>query len=308
MVCLSILLAVAPTSAKYVVTGEYADPSGFPIIQNGVMNYTYTADPDKAISIVQYSLPLNTRVDFTITYGLGNTKTGYMEYMAGTPPPIWQLVFDNSTSTVSLGTMTRTENFVDVQEASNFVKHIQFSAYGINDSATPPESGFTLYQQGYGLWSSEIVFTPIPDIQNNMISRIEITSTKPIDIVITVSKRSALAQTLEKSISQFVADSVGKMGSDALAFVNFAISIAGTILSLCIAVLYWIKFLFWDNLGLTIGIYLSISMAYAAATSKDIFMFFKKFFNDQKKFYDFMIGLWRVLIEILATFRGIFRI
>jgi hypothetical protein len=305
-----VVLACPLASAQYIVTGNYAGSggAGYPVSIQGIKNYTFTADPDEAISVIQYSLPLNTRVDFTLTYGLGSTVTGYMEYLEGTPPPIWELAFDNSTSTVSLGGMTRTENFPDAQILSGYVKHIQFSSYGINDSASPPETGFTLYAQGYGIWSDEIVFFPVNNIENNMISRFTFVSTKPIDISIESSKKDILSTTLKKSALQSVADAAGKIGSDAQAFIQLAISISSVLIETLITLLYYLKFFFVDNLGLTVGIYLSLSMAYAAATSKNIFMFFKKFINDQRKLFEFIISLWRVLVEIVATFRGIFRI
>jgi uncharacterized membrane protein len=49
-------------------------------------------------------------------------------------------------------------------------------------------------------------------------------------------------------------------------------------------------------------------MAVSICTAKNFWSAFGKFFQYQRKLFDFIMGLWRFLVEIIATFRGIFRI
>lgn len=305
-ICLAVMMLVcvivSPVMARDIeVTGGNIDISKV-LLGTGVTTYTYNADPDERISIIEYDIPLNTRVDFTLTYGTGSTVSGWMEYKPAT-------AFGLSNSTVSLDTDYRTENFVDAQVLGySLTKHIQFESYGVNKSASPVQPGFTLYAQGYGLFSQEIVFFPVNNITANMITGVYITSTQNIDVTVNTNKADKLADFITKSVGQYQADIIGGISQTARDWINFAIGIAYLIYYVVTTLVYWLKFFFYDNLGMTIALYLSISMAYSAATSKSIFRFFGKFFNDQRKLFEFILGMWRFLVELVATFRGIFRI
>jgi hypothetical protein len=301
---LIILFLVVPVQAAYVVTGNYAGSggAGYPVTAQDSTVFAFTADPDEAISVVQYDLPINTRVDFTVTYGTGSTVAGYMIY----EPDGY---VGKSKSTVSLGGMTRTESFIDAQAAGySLTKHVQFSSYGMNMSSDPPETGFTLYERGFGIWSGEIVFFPVADITQNMITGITITSTKPISIAVEKSKKDILATTLSQTASQSIADKLGETSDNVKRWIDFAVQIGNTLFELAIQLLYWLKFFLYDNFVMTVALYIAITGAMAFAGTKDVFKAIKKFFGYQRSLFEFMLSMWQRLVDLIDRFRNIFRL
>jgi hypothetical protein len=291
-------------TAGYTVTGNYAGSggAGYPDVEQNTQSFSFTADPDEAISVVEYDIPIGSRTDFILTYGTGSTVSGWMSYYAGS-------FIGNSTSTVSLDSMTRSENFFDAQVLGYaLIRHVQFSAYGINTSTSPPETGFTLYAQGYGLWSNEIVFFPVENIENNLITSITITSDRPITISIEKSKRTILQTTLRQGAAEYISGVGSGIVDSVRDWLSLAASIGPVILEVVIQLFYWVKFLFWDNLLMTIAIYIGITGAVSFNQSKDIFQAIKKFINYQKSLFLFVLSLWQVLIDLIDRFRNIFRL
>jgi len=73
--------------------------------------------------------------------------------------------------------------------------------------------------------------------------------------------------------------------------------------------LYWLRFFFVDNLLLIIALFLSVPMAFAAKNSKgNPEKFFRQYFKSLRGFFEFMLSMWRMLIETIGTVRGWFRI
>ena len=138
---------------------------------------------------------------------------------------------------------------------------------------------------------------PVDQITANLIYRIDISCDVPFTVDFYFGKAADVAGALNKSLIDL-----------AWEWINLAISMMVFVKDTAIALFYWLKFFFWDNLGMSIALYISISMAYSANTSKDIFKFIGKFFNDQRKLFEFMLSLWTTLVNLIATFRGIFRL
>jgi hypothetical protein len=70
---------------------------------------------------------------------------------------------------------------------------------------------------------------------------------------------------------------------------------------------FWIlKFFFIDNLLLIIALWISVSMAYSAISTRDIFKFYTKFFRLQKALLDFIVSLWQTLVSIVYQMVQIF--
>lgn len=91
--------------------------------------------------------------------------------------------------------------------------------------------------------------------------------------------------------------------------IDFALEILPALLGFVISLLVWIKFLFVDNLLLVVALWIAVTMAYSAISSRgNIFVFYKKFFRYQRTLLDFIVQLWNYLIQIISSFRGIFRI
>lgn len=133
----------------------------------------------------------------------------------------------------------------------------------------------------YGVTSPIIGFTIIADN--------EITYTKTEDSVKTVS------QNLNSAGLDEVMDLIYSSVWLAIDFI--------------IALIYWVKFLFTkENLLLIIALFLSVPMAFAAKNSRgNPEKFFRQYFKSVRGFFDFVLSIWRMLIETIGTVRGWFR-
>jgi hypothetical protein len=301
-IILCLLLLIAPTSAKIEVTGGNIDISKV-LNGNQVTAYNYQADPDERISIIEFDLPINTRIDFTLTYGTGSAVTGYMVYEPWTAVGL-------STSTVSLGGDTRTEHFTDAQALGYaLIKHVQFQSYAVNKTASPPQPGFALYAQGYGLFSDEIVFYPVDDITSNLITGVSISSTQPIDLTINTNKADKLQDYVTKTVGEYQANVIGDVSNTARDWINFGLSTIGYLMGMGVALFYWLKFFFVDNLMMTVALYMTLTMAFAArASGGNPAKFLRAWFKDQVGLFKFIIGLWQSLANLIGTVRGWFRL
>lgn len=67
------------------------------------------------------------------------------------------------------------------------------------------------------------------------------------------------------------------------------------------ALMYWLNLLFVENLVLTVSLYMAGSMAYAANTSRNIFLFYKTWFRQQKAIFEFMAQGFLTTIQIITT-------
>ena len=66
------------------------------------------------------------------------------------------------------------------------------------------------------------------------------------------------------------------------------------------SLIYWLKFLFVDNLILVVVLYLTGSMAYAANTSRNIFIFYKTWFRQQTALFSFIANGFSITISIIT--------
>jgi hypothetical protein len=63
---------------------------------------------------------------------------------------------------------------------------------------------------------------------------------------------------------------------------------------------YWLDLLFIQNLTLTVSLYVAGTMAYALNTSRNIFVFYKTWFKQQRALFEFMAGGFSTVISIVA--------
>jgi hypothetical protein len=123
-------------------------------------------------------------------------------------------------------------------------------------------------------------------------------SDNPVTAGAYINPRSSVVSASSKSILDVAWD-----------WINYAIAIAVFVYGFVVAIFVWIKFLFIDNLLLVVALWISVTMAYSAITSKgNIFNFYKKFFKYQKALLNFIVDLWNYLVQIISAFRGIFRL
>ena len=72
------------------------------------------------------------------------------------------------------------------------------------------------------------------------------------------------------------------------------------IVGIFLSMIYWLKFLFVDNLVVTVLLYFFGSMAYAANTSKDIFRFYKTWFGQQAALFNFIVNAFATTFQIVT--------
>lgn len=288
-VLLLVLLVLVPgvQAYSYTITNSPLYPHTTYFF-NKSYAISYDASPlGEKINRVYFSVPRNSRIDFTLYYGSSSTVTGYIE-SHGTG-----VIGERTETTVSLGSDSKTYNYLDVTPTFE----IDLAGYA-KDSDNSTRQGFLLYSYSYGTLDNNLAaFYEVPDLPANTIYKVTGSSSVPFD-----------AQVLTGSAHDVTSGVSDNPIDTGIKWVNFALSLGGYVMEMGLSMLYVLKFLFIDNLLLTVSLYLGISMAYTATTSKNIFMFFKKFISDQTKFINFLMGLWDVFISIISNFRAIFRI
>lgn len=252
----------------------------------GVYNMSYDASAEGyRIALMSFTIPQESQVDFTIYYGDGLTVLGSSENH--------HLDLFRTSTTVTLGGDSKTYTFIDTQPFYDF----NFAGYA-KDSEMENKTGFLVYSGNYGALDNDLAaFYEVQNIGVNTIYRIDATGTKPFDMFVTTGSPGDVAGGASKGIVETAQE-----------WVQFALALGGLLLGVVMGMFAWLKFFFIDNLLMTVALYLAISMAYTAATSKNIFVFYKRFFSDQRKFFEFILSLWQALINIISSFRGIFRL
>ena len=282
-----ILALVVPASAISIT----AEPLG---VESTTYQDTYSLSYDGTsegvgIQRIGIDAPTNTTVSFTLTYGNGDTVTGSVAYHNDG--------FYSQVSEIDLGGVTSTYEYYGIEQMGRFY----VAGYATNESTTTGQTvpGIVLYGSSFGLSAmmSDYVFYETGTDSDGVIYAITLTSNKPIDVVVMTNPRGEVASAKTKTFLEVVNE-----------WVVFATSIASFVYETVVTLLYWLKFFFWDNLGLTVALYICITAAVAFNQSKDVFAAIQKFFRYQRSLYEFILSLWKMLVELIGTFRGIFRI
>lgn len=285
VLCAVVLLAV-PVSAEYVVTGAGLVGTGQAYPAMSVFRYNTT--PGTSIQRIEMDLPINTVVNFTLYYGTGSTVSGYCIYQSVAPAAL-------SLSEIQLGDASNvhSEIFIDAQAAGYaLIKHVQWSSYAVNRTTSGTETqGFALHDPYYGTISRELVFYEVPNLRNNLVYGIVLTSTQPVDIWVFTAETGYLSERVSKTY----VDSLFEFGQGTL-------DIGFTIMAIVQQVMYWIKFIFFDNLVLTVALYFAVTMAYSAMRSGgDMSKFYTKFFRLQKTLLSFLMEILDKVVNIMTS-------
>ena len=290
-VLLLCLLAVSPALAEIEYTAEISALSESFVVDN-VQTYSYdSTEEGKGIQRINIDLPTGSIVNFTLTYGDGSTVSGWAVYT--------NTGFYTQYTEVALGGIV-----------SGYTAHVRPEEIGTVDivgyaknktSDTTYQRGFIIYDSLYGVKGTETVtaFYPISGGNDGVIYKFDMTSNKRINSVkIYTADRDALGETVSKSAVDTVAD-----------WIAAAVQMAGTILELGLSAFYWGKFFLWDNIGMTVALYIALTgfMAFQKARY-DILKGIQIFFGYQRSLFQFVLGIWESFVNILATFRGIFRV
>lgn len=259
-------------------------------------SYSFSASgTDRAISLVSFEIPKGTDLSFTINHG-GTSTSGYARY-TGTVG--W------GTTEIGIGSDSDSREFVDIgTDDWGLLQKVDVIGYANqrDDNGTVIDQGYCIYDGSANVGGAVafhlgyIAYEPVKPIQP--IDSISFTSNKPVKVTVKTGER--------KDIESTVSNNALDLG---IQWLNYALSIGAMLLGFVIALFSWLKFLFVDNLLLVIALYVSVSMAYSAMTCRgNVFKFYKSFFRFQRTMIGFMVELWNYLIQIISSFRGIFRI
>ena len=86
-------------------------------------------------------------------------------------------------------------------------------------------------------------------------------------------------------------------GFDLIALLTYYTPLIVTIFA---SLIYWLKFLFIDNLVLVVALYLTGTMAYAINTSSNIFTFYKTWFRQQAAMFTFIANSFSITFQIVT--------
>ena len=80
---------------------------------------------------------------------------------------------------------------------------------------------------------------------------------------------------------------------------------ANTMMAIFFGAAWWLKFLFVDHISLTVSLYLTGSMAYAMNTCRNIFIFYRVWFRQQRAMFEFIVGMASATISIAQNIGGL---
>lgn len=299
LVC--VLLA-APVSATNYQLSALPKSNQEIKMETGITDYTFdaaanqgTAYKPKAIQEIIIDMPSDTTVHFTLTYGSGETVSGWGKYLhtGQTCNDITGNAYCNYNE-VSIGGDTHGYNFWGLSE----IGHLNIIGYARNmDTNT---TGIIVYDDILGLnnpSSSTAYFST--GAATNIIYRVHISSDKPVKLTMYISDK----ETLQGTVSSTPSEIFNK-------WVNIATGISSMVQGFITGLIYWIGFFFaGGNWILIVVLYITGSMAITAYNTKgNPVAFLPRFFKDQKALFEFALGVWRTLIESIGTIIGWFRL
>ena len=289
---LVVALVGSVNAAEYELTGYMLQPldtiktqkTSFDNVRN--LTFDRSADGD-AIMLVHFKVPAGSTATYTIYYYGGDISgTASTYFNVSILPPT------TTTSVITLEGVTKQYNYLDTNPEYDYF----LSGYAKNISNEAP--GIIVYNAGYGSFDNDLaIFYEVGSASSSLIYRFEISCPDEFDIDITYAKTEAVAAASDKTWLEI-----------AYEWMALGIDIAIALKDFVWLLFDWIYFFFVENLVMIVALYLALTMAFAAHSSRNIFQFFSKFFGYQKKLFEFVIGLWRVIVEIISTFRGIFRL
>jgi hypothetical protein len=280
-------MIVSPVCARYQISPQPL--SGDMITTPGkITDLTVdVSEQGEAFHKISVDLSTGTTVNFTLTYGDGDTVSGWMVYTNNG--------FYQQHSEVAIDSDVSVFDYVGVQE----VGRIDVVGYARNytEDDSSYTSGFIVYDTVFGITQfNAMAYYPVSGgVSDNVIYKFQITSDQPVSVTYYTDTRTMVGEWSNKDQEGIVSDWIALAGQYASAAYNF------------IGSLFWlIKFFFIDNLLLIIALWIAVTMAYSAISSPNIWGFYKKFFRLQKALLDFVISLWKTLWEIINYLIQIF--
>ena len=234
---------------------------------------SYQAPDNKAVWGLDFDAQPGTSGTILLTLEDGTTVSGSYSY-AGFVPIVADMEIGSDTGTYSYFIAIPVPLAISVWNGDN-------STYGREIKMG--------YGQNRGIWNDVLIVSTStsPTVRYDITSTGEITVTPEIIDRATATQRLAAGDPYEGSIlDQF--------------FEQFS-----ALTSIFFSAAWWLKFLFVDNLMLTVSLYFSGSMAYAMLTTRNIFVFYKVWFRQQKAFFEFMVNMASGVVSIVAQIGGL---
>jgi hypothetical protein len=289
---IAVCVIVSPVSATYTITG---DIPGIPILNEAVKDYYTnvqtlsfaTNTTGHAINLIHFKVPTGNYVNFSLHYGTGQTVSGSAEnHLTSVIPP-------TTLAYINFNGETQQYSYWDTNPEFDY----NLAGYAREDSTNT--SGFIVYHAGYGGFDDNLaVFMPVSNIGTNLIYAVELSGSAPFDVDISHAEYASVSQGVSKTAWEAAGD-----------WLNFGLQILTFVYDMVLSLFYWTKFFFVDNLVMTIALYLTLTMAFAARASRgNIAKFLRIWFKDQVGLMRFIFELWRMLIETIGSVRGWFRL
>ena len=295
-IILCLVLLICPASATYTITG---DIPGIPILNEAVkdeyvqvMAINYSAiEVGHAINLIHFKVPSGSYVNFTLFYGTGSVVSGSAENHIVSITPY--LVTPTTQAHIDLNGINSDYTYWDTNPWWDY----NLAGYARDDNTNT--TGFIAYHAGYGTYDDTLaVFMPVNNIGSNLIYAVTLTGTEPFDCDISHAEYASVSQGVSKTAWEAAGD-----------WLQFGLEILSFIYGMIQSMFYWLKFFFVDHLVMTIALYLTLTMAFAARAARgNIAKFLRAWFKDQVALVKFILEMWRFLMETIGTVRGWFRI
>ena len=233
--------------------------------------YDYTAPSGKCVWKINFNIPDDSTGTITMTQANGQTVTATWE-RSGLPL---------SHLSSNIGSDSESFDLYPLIPAYGSIWNGENTSY-----ARQLKMGTGLVSGG---WSRVIQTTIDPAV----ITSYHITSTKSItasqDLMDTTSAVKALSKTdpADTGLVALLAASIPML------------------IGVFMALVWWLKFLFVDNLILVFCLYFTGSMAYTILTSRTIFKFYERWFKQQKALFEFIMNGFSTTFQIVTQVAAI---
>lgn len=279
---LIFLLLIVPVSADIKITAEPLNAEEVNYDSTTSLTWDGTSG-GLAIQRIGIDAPTGTTVNFTVYYGNGDIVSGWVKYTNNG--------FYQQASQIYLGGQVSNYHYVGLQEIGRFY----VAGYAVQNNTIP---GLVVYGSTAGLSAiqNDYVFYQTSTSSDGVMYKIVLTSNKNIDVSILTNPRGEVASVKNKGLLEVLND-----------WVKLAIEFSQLILDFLWVFFTYLKFFFWDNLLMVIALYIALTGAVAVNQSRDIFAALRKFFGYQRTLYEFIIGLFNSLVDILNKMANTFK-